>query len=474
MAYIGQKGGTVSTLTSKTLDTMTGDGSDATLTLSQTPASVNDVAVYLDGVFQRPTNEYTLSGNVITFTTAPANGVFVCAMAGGGEHIGSPMAGSVTTDKLIDGTITSAMVAAMSSSKLTGALAAVDGSALTGIPSTITKNASDPAIDTNPSGGVGTVWANTTDGEMFVCTDATTNENVWFNVGSGSGDVVPHTFQGTISGYSAGAYPPVSNVIDKFSLVSDADATDVGNLTTTRGASAGQTSATHGYTSGGNDGSRTNVIDRFSFTTDGDATDVGDMVVASEYPAGQSSETHGYVCGGSTGSGNVNTIEKFAFGSSGNATDIADMTITRHGAGGQSSSTHGYNTGGTSGGDKNEIDKFTFASDANATDVGDITVARAYSTGQSSTTHGYTSGGQPGDNVIDKFTFASNANATDVGDLVADKRGMAGQSSTSHGYNSGGRGVVDVIQKFPFASDTNSSDIANLTVARQYASGTQY
>ena len=243
MAYIGQKGGTVSTLTSKTLDTMTGDGSDATLTLSQTPASVNDVAVYLDGVFQRPTNEYTLSGNVITFTTAPANGVSVCAVAGGGEHIGSPMAGSVTTDKLIDGTITSAMVATMSSSKLTGALAAVDGSALTGIPSTIIKNASDPAIDTNPSGGVGTVWANTTDGEMFVCTDATTDDNVWINVGAGTGNVPQYSFQGSISGYTSGGlihYPtnPGENVIDKFSFSADANATDVGDLTSTRGTAA--------------------------------------------------------------------------------------------------------------------------------------------------------------------------------------------------------------------------------------------
>ena len=41
----------------RTLNTMTGDNSDTTLTLSMTPASVNNVDVYLDGVRQRPTTD---------------------------------------------------------------------------------------------------------------------------------------------------------------------------------------------------------------------------------------------------------------------------------------------------------------------------------------------------------------------------------------------------------------------------------
>ena len=37
--------------------------------------------------------------------------------------------------------------------------------------------------------------------------------------------------QGTTSGYVSGGFPPYSDVIDKFSFTSDANATDVGNLT---------------------------------------------------------------------------------------------------------------------------------------------------------------------------------------------------------------------------------------------------
>jgi len=54
---------------------------------------------------------------------------------------------------------------------------------------TVTKSASDPAVDTN--GAVGDQWVNTTSGEMFVCTDATTGANVWKNQAGGE-DVFPN------------------------------------------------------------------------------------------------------------------------------------------------------------------------------------------------------------------------------------------------------------------------------------------
>ena len=54
---------------------------------------------------------------------------------------------------------------------------------------TLTKSASDPATNTNPSGGVGTVWLNTTTGETYCCTDATNNANVWKNIGDGTGNI---------------------------------------------------------------------------------------------------------------------------------------------------------------------------------------------------------------------------------------------------------------------------------------------
>ena len=92
---------------------------------------------------------------------------------------------------------------------------ACSGVALTGLTS-VTKNASDPAIATNPSGGVGTVWQNTTSGEMFICTDATAGENTWINIGTGTGDIKKDWRWGYSYGYVMGGDTPtyVNNIDD--------------------------------------------------------------------------------------------------------------------------------------------------------------------------------------------------------------------------------------------------------------------
>ena len=104
-------------------------------------------------------------------------------------------------------------------------LPAVSGAAITGVVGA-TKNASAPTISTNPSGGVGTEWQNTTSGEVFVCTDATAGANVWKNVGDQSGNILPYTHQGSNYGYRAGTFSPSGNntLIEKWSLTADAKA----------------------------------------------------------------------------------------------------------------------------------------------------------------------------------------------------------------------------------------------------------
>lgn len=54
----------------------TGDGSDVTFDTTSTIVSENNVQVYLDGVYQSKDN-YSTSGNTVTFSTAPPNGVSV-------------------------------------------------------------------------------------------------------------------------------------------------------------------------------------------------------------------------------------------------------------------------------------------------------------------------------------------------------------------------------------------------------------
>ena len=58
------------------INTMTGDGSDTTLSLSTTPTNENATIVTLDGVVQHKST-YSVSGSTLTFSTAPASGVAV-------------------------------------------------------------------------------------------------------------------------------------------------------------------------------------------------------------------------------------------------------------------------------------------------------------------------------------------------------------------------------------------------------------
>jgi len=69
-------------ISDNTVDTFTANGTDTDFSLSKTPANNQNVLVTLDGVVQYPSDNdtvraYQLNGNVIAFTSAPANGVAI-------------------------------------------------------------------------------------------------------------------------------------------------------------------------------------------------------------------------------------------------------------------------------------------------------------------------------------------------------------------------------------------------------------
>ena len=77
-----------------TINTMTGDGSDTTLTLSVAPVHENNVQVFFDGVYQSKSN-YSISGTTLTFSTAPPDDVLV-------EAITNTNTSSTTANQLLD------------------------------------------------------------------------------------------------------------------------------------------------------------------------------------------------------------------------------------------------------------------------------------------------------------------------------------------------------------------------------------
>ncbi len=80
-------------------DTMTGDGVDTTLTLSNDPLNENNTQVYIDGVYQNK-DTYSVSGTTLTFSTAPPSGSAVEAMTIQPTAVNVPADASVTSAKL--------------------------------------------------------------------------------------------------------------------------------------------------------------------------------------------------------------------------------------------------------------------------------------------------------------------------------------------------------------------------------------
>ena len=89
------------------IDTMTGDGSDTTLTLSIAPVNENNTQVFFDGVYQNKST-YSISGTTLTFSTAPPTGVAVEVMTFTQTDINVPVDNTITTAKIVDDAVTSA------------------------------------------------------------------------------------------------------------------------------------------------------------------------------------------------------------------------------------------------------------------------------------------------------------------------------------------------------------------------------
>ena len=112
MAYIGRQnlGGAYRQLD----DISSGfDGSDTTHTMqvnsqNVTVGDVNQIILSLGGVIQNPGTDFTVSGSVLTFTTAPASGTSFFAILLGSDNGGTvtPTDGSVTSAKLSGNLVT--------------------------------------------------------------------------------------------------------------------------------------------------------------------------------------------------------------------------------------------------------------------------------------------------------------------------------------------------------------------------------
>jgi hypothetical protein len=122
------------------LDALTFNGSTTTFNITCGGAStpVGDASqlfISLNGVIQEPGVAFTLTsgGTQLVFSAAPTNGMSFFGVLLGVKGAPTVDDGQITTAKIANGAITNVKIDTVAASKLTGALPAIDGSALTGI-----------------------------------------------------------------------------------------------------------------------------------------------------------------------------------------------------------------------------------------------------------------------------------------------------------------------------------------------------
>lgn len=132
-------------------------GSGTSFTLSHPAGSAQDIEVFVNNVRQEPGVAYSVSGTALTMTgTVASTDDFYVVFQG--KAIQTVVPG--------DNTITSAMLQS-------------------GVGSDVTQGTANPTATEN--GTLGDLFLNKTSGQLFALTGATTNQNVWTNIGDGSG-----------------------------------------------------------------------------------------------------------------------------------------------------------------------------------------------------------------------------------------------------------------------------------------------
>jgi len=237
-------------------------------------------------------------------------------------------------------------------------------------------------------------------------------------------------------------------------------------------------SSVRGVTGGGEDPSgRFNQLEYFTVQSEGNAIDFGNLSAQRGMTGSTSSSTRGIFAGGEESGGNVNTIEYIQISTIGNAVDFGDISAAKKDShsGLVNSSTRGVFAGGTPVADV--IEMINIASTGNAANFGDLSQGRKGFAGFGNSVRGAFAAGEatgsPGTvTTMDYITIASEGNAIDFGDARSSRYILnGGVSNSTRGVWSGGATALNLIEYITLATLGNSLDFGELSIGRRAACG---
>jgi len=96
LSFVDQSGGGAGADPDIELDSAVGDNSTTDFSVTTAPISAEDLLVTINGIVQRPTTDYTVSGTTVTFGTAPFTGAVVAARTITASAVGPEVSADTT------------------------------------------------------------------------------------------------------------------------------------------------------------------------------------------------------------------------------------------------------------------------------------------------------------------------------------------------------------------------------------------
>ena len=275
------------------------------------------------------------------------------------------------------------------------------------------------------------------------------------------------------------------NTIDYVTIATLGNALDFGDLSVSRAAYAGGSSATRGVFIAGRFSPTSawyNTMDYITIQSTGNAFDFGDLI-HTENPnqKGTSNQIRAVYGGGYQSGGSnewKNHIGYFTIATKGNSSDFGSFENPGRRLYSGSNGTRGIfagnrgNTPGSPAINNNHIEYVTLMTTGNSQDFGDLSVTKIQSYGSmTSSTRMVMQGGidPSAVNTIDYLTMASTGDAIDFGDVSTTMREGSGSTSSptrgvfNTGSTGGGTPTNNTIEYITIATTGNSQDFGDLT-----------
>jgi hypothetical protein len=326
--------------------------------------------------------------------------------------------------------------------------------------------------DTGLGYEVGTVWTNTTTGQVFICVDNTAENASWRGQEGDDVNYAP-AWQARTHGYETGGgnAPGHSDEMSRWAVDSPYSASDIGTLPAAMYSLGPAVNGTTCYLAAGRITPVTRRDEVATFpaaASAGTISDIGDVNVSVAYAGSGWSPTRGYLLSGNAAPGVIDNIQDYALSSPFSSSDVCEHAHSKEWSTSHDDESYIFTAGGSP--DTNNITRFQKGTTTDSTDVGEATYSGYGSCGNTDNTNGYgfvSGGGAPEVDTISRFAFASPAPASDVGEHASPfvaYGALRGVSTTTHGFTVSRTTspTNEVKERFAFGSPTSGTDVGEV------------